>query len=173
MRPGDMRGITIAKVHEVGVGSEAGQVRLRYPWLDADLLSHWVPVAQGQAGKDRGIFFMPEIDDEVVVAFLNGDFNTPFILGALWNPISPPPSTDPRERMMRSKNGHAIRFVDSTPTGGDLGALIIEDGHGNKITMSNGYLRIEATAILELHAPQVVLSGPGWMRPVIQQAQPV
>jgi hypothetical protein len=116
---------------------------------------------------------MPLLDDEVVVGFLNGEFSTPCVLGAMWNPRHAAPSADPRQRMLRSANGHTIRLIDSTPNGGDQGALVIEDGHGNIITMSNGYLRIEATAVLELHAPQIVFSGPGYLRPVIQQNQPV
>jgi uncharacterized protein involved in type VI secretion and phage assembly len=173
MRPGDMRGIYIGVVVEVGADATAGSVRLRFPWLDPDYLSDWVSVAQNSAGPDRGLFFMPLLDDEVVVGFLNGEFSTPCVLGAMWNPRHPAPSTDPRQRMLRSANGHTIRLIDSTPNGGDQGALVIEDGHGNIITMSNGYLRIEATAVLELHAPQIVFSGPGYLRPVIQQNQPV
>jgi uncharacterized protein involved in type VI secretion and phage assembly len=164
MRPGDMRGVTIGIVDTVGKDENAGNIKLRFPWLDPNYVSDWVPFAQNGAGPDRGVFFMPEKDDE---------FSRPFVIGATYNPQHPAPSTDPRQRMLRSKNGHTIRFVDSTENGGDRGALIIEDGHGNKITMSNGYLRIEATAVLELNAPQIVLSGPGWTRPVIQYQQPV
>lgn len=173
MRPGDMRGIVIGIVDAVGKDENAGNIKLRFPWLDPNYVSDWVPFAQNGAGPDRGVFFMPEEDDELVVGFLNGEFSRPFVLGATYNPRHQPPSTDPRQRMLRSKNGHTIRFVDSTEQGGDRGALIIEDGHGNRITMSNGYVRIEATAVLEFVAPQIVLSGPGWMRSVIQYNQPM
>jgi phage baseplate assembly protein V len=173
IRPGDMRGIMIGVVHAVGRDDNAGSVKLRFPWLEASYVSDWVSFAQDGAGPDRGVFFMPEENDEVVVAFLNGEISRPFVIGATYNPRNPAPSADPRQRMLRSKNGHTIRFVDSTESGGDRGALIIEDGHGNRITMSNGYMKIEATGVLELSAPQIVLSGPGWTRPVVQYSQPV
>ena len=173
MRPGDMQGIAIGIVEKVGKDENAGYVKLRFPWLDASYISEWASFLQNGAGPNRGVFFMPEIDDEVIVGFLHGEFSRPMVLGAAYNPRHLAPATDPRQRMMHSLNGHSISFVDSTVNGGDKGALIIQDGHGNKITMSNGYVRIESTAVLELSAPQIVLSGPGWTRPVIQYKQPV
>lgn len=52
--------------------------------------------------------------------------------------------------MIRSKNGHTIRFVDSTPSSGDKGALIIEDAHGNSIVMSNTQVTIHSRGHLAL-----------------------
>jgi phage baseplate assembly protein V len=136
-----------------------GRVRLHYPWLEESLRSDWVPVASPMAGAGRGLFLMPEIGDEVLVAFLHGSFDHPVVLGFLWNGLDAPPSSDPRERMIRSVNGHTIRFVDSTPTAGDRGALVIEDAHGNRITLSNGKIAISAVAVLEMRAPVVTING--------------
>ena len=70
-----------------------------------------------------------------------------------------PPSTDERQRMIRSKNGHTIRFVDSTPTAGNKGALIIEDAHGNTITMTNGRVSIHSQGSLELTGASVTIQN--------------
>ena len=58
-----------------------GRIELVFPWLSDSVRSSWAPVASMLAGKDRGAFFMPEIDDEVLVAFEHGDMNHPFIVG--------------------------------------------------------------------------------------------
>jgi uncharacterized protein involved in type VI secretion and phage assembly len=173
MRAGDVHGLTIGKVVEVDDREHQGRVKLQYPWLSPELTSDWISMASSFAGADRGIFFMPEKDDEVIVGFLHADFNHPYVLGVMWNGQSIAPSLDPRQRMIRSKNGHTIRFVDSTPTSGDKGALIIEDAHGNLITMSNGMVTVESGALLQLQAPTIVLKGKGWSRTVIPSNEPI
>ncbi len=166
MIPGSMPSIVIGKVVDNRDPDGMGRVRLTFPWLEQSMQTDWVAVAQPHAGKDRGVHWMPEIDDEMVVGFLHGDFNQPIVLGALWNHQAPPPSRDPRERMIRSKNGHTIRFLDSTVTGGDTGALIIEDGHGSRIALSNGYVLISAKGTLVFEANAIQLRGNGWQRTV-------
>jgi phage baseplate assembly protein V len=136
-----------------------GQVRLNYPWLDDAMASPWVPVAAPMAGNGRGLYMMPEVGDEVVVAFEHGDLDHPIVLGFLWNGVDRPPSDDARERMICSKNGHKIRFIDSTPTSGDQGALVIEDAHGNSISLSNGKVAISAIALLEIRGAIVTING--------------
>lgn len=173
MLPGDMRGMVIGVVDEVGKDAESGSIKLRFPWLDPDYVSDWVSVAQNSAGPDRGLFFMPEKDDELIVGFLNGEFSKPCVLGAMWNPQHASPSTDPRQRMLRSKNGHTIRFIDSTPNAGDMGAVVIEDGNNNMITMSNGYVRIHSEGLLELNAARVIITGPGVKRSILHNNQPL
>ena len=55
-------------------------------------------------------------------------------------------------------------MLDSTPNGSGAGAVVIEDANGNVITLSNGKIRIQAVSLLELDAPMISLSGPGWRR---------
>jgi septal ring factor EnvC (AmiA/AmiB activator) len=71
--------------------------------------------------------------------------------------------------MIRSVNGHTIRFVDSTPSLGDKGALIIEDGHGNKIVMANTHMLIQAVGTLVIQGASITLNG----RPVTPSPNPV
>ncbi len=153
---GRISGIALAVVRE---RNGKGEVKLEYPWLDQSLRSEWVAVASGMAGGGRGIFMMPELGDEVVVAFQHGHFEHPVVLGFLWNGVDRPPAEDPRERTICSKNGHRITFVDSTPGSGDAGCLIIEDAHKNRITLSNGKIALHAVALLEIVAPIVTING--------------
>ncbi len=75
--------------------------------------------------------------------------------------------------MIKTVNGHAIRFLDSTPANGDRGAVIIEDANGNKITLSNGKITIKSVAVLELDAPSITLKGPGYRRAVTPNNNPI
>jgi uncharacterized protein involved in type VI secretion and phage assembly len=136
-----------------------GRVRLHFPWLDDALLSDWIPVAAPMAGGGRGMFFMPEIGDEVLCAFQHGRFEHPVVVGFLWNGVDRPPSDEPRERMICTKNGHRIRFLDSTPAGGDMGGIVIEDAHGNSVSLSNGQVSVNAVAMVQIKAPTVLING--------------
>jgi len=148
-------GFVIGKIVEVNDPEALGRVKVRYPHL-SDTLTEWSSVASIMAGGDRGCFFMPEIDDEVLVAPQQGDWNHPFIIGFVWNPVQGPPSQDPRQRMIRSKNGHTIRMLDSDPVDGNKGALVIEDPHGNVITMTDWGITIHSVGTLNISAGAAV-----------------
>ena len=70
-----------------------------------------------------------------------------------------PPANDVRLRRIQSVNGHSITFIDSTPNAGSKGALVIEDAHGNVITMSNGKITIKSKGLLELEGKVVRING--------------
>jgi uncharacterized protein involved in type VI secretion and phage assembly len=150
-----INGLSIGLVTKVDVG----KIKLNFPWLDENHESDWVRIATAMSGDNRGSFFMPEVNDEVLVGFDKGDTRTPYVVGFLWNGVDAPPGQDVRDRRITSKNGHSIRFLDSTPSGGSLGALVIEDAHGNAITMSNGKITIRSQGVLELTSPHITLNG--------------
>jgi len=166
MRASD--GVVIGKITEVKDPENLGRVKVRYPHL-GDTLTEWSSVASIMAGGDRGCFFMPEIDDEVLVAPQQGDWNHPFIVGFVWNPVQGPPSQDPRQRMIRSTNGHTIRFVDSTPSNGNHGAIVIDDPHGNVIALTNGVISIHSEGHIDITAHSMNILG----RPVRSRGGPI
>ena len=61
------------------------RLKVKYPWLVEEDESYWARMTTMMSGKDRGAFFMPEVDDEVLVVFEGGDFRFPIIIGSLWN----------------------------------------------------------------------------------------
>jgi uncharacterized protein involved in type VI secretion and phage assembly len=152
-------GVIVGVVKEVDDPDGEGRIQVEFPWMKGRTVTRWAGVAAAMAGANRGAFFMPEKDDEVLVAFDHGDVDQPFVIGFLWNGRDKPPSTAIKERMIRTLNGHAIRFLDSTVAGGDKGALIIEDGHKNRIVLSNGKITISSTAVLDLRAPTILING--------------
>src|ERR1700675_3160322 len=93
-----------------------GRVKVKFPWLSAVDESYWARIAAPMAGKKRGIYFLPEVDDEVLVAFEHGDVRFPYVLGALWNGQDAPPVTNGggknNVRIIQSRSGHVVKLND-------------------------------------------------------------
>jgi len=152
-------GIVVARDDPQG----QGRIRVSYPTRTDNLESDWAPITNPMAGNGRGFRFCPEIGDECLVTFDREDPDHPIILGFLHNGVDKLPSTNPRERIIASVNGHAIVFQDPAPVNGNKGALIIRDGHDNSITFSNGRMFINAKGGLHIDADVLTLNG----RPVV------
>lgn len=94
-----------------------GRVKVKFPWLSDKNESDWARIATLMGGKEMGSFFLPEVNDEVLVGFERGDINCPYIIGSLWNPKAPPPETNKdgknNIRTFKSRSGHEIRFDDT------------------------------------------------------------
>ncbi len=152
-------GVVVARVEEVRDPQAEGRVRVSFPWMGGDAQGYWAPVASIMAGGDRGAWFMPEVADEVLVAFEQGDVNHPYIVGFLHNGEQRPPETDPQVRMLRSVNGHEIAIRDPGVVGGDTGGIRIEDAHGNVIELENARITVRSVAQIEINAPLVTING--------------
>jgi Type VI secretion system/phage-baseplate injector OB domain len=157
-------GLSIGIVRDVDDPTGQGLIQVDLPTLPGRSRTAWAMVAAPMAGKDRGLCFMPELEDQAIVGFLSDAPDQPVILGYTWNGVDKPPTAHPRQRIIRSLNGHTIRMVDG-PKGKDgAGELVIEDANGNKVILSNGKIRLDAVAVIEINAPHVTISGPGWSR---------
>ena len=69
---------------------DLARVKLKFPWLSDDYESEWARVAQLGAGHHRGAVWLPEVNDEVLVAFEHGDTRRPFVVGELYNGVDSP-----------------------------------------------------------------------------------
>jgi uncharacterized protein involved in type VI secretion and phage assembly len=109
-------GVVIGVVTNNKDEEKLGRVKVRYPWLGKEDESNWARVAAPMAGKERGIYFLPEVEDEVLVAFEHGDMRFPVVIGSLWNGKDAPPETnengDNNVRVIKSRSGHIIRLND-------------------------------------------------------------
>ena len=115
-----------------------GRVKVRFPWLTSDDVaaeSNWARVATPMAGQERGIYFLPEVGDEVLVAFEHGKVEFPYVLGALWNGSAKPPETNSdgynARRTIKSVSGHVITLDDKEGT-----IEIIDSSGNNSIVIS-------------------------------------
>lgn len=133
-----------------------GRVKVKFPWLSDEDESNWARVVSPMAGNDMGIFFLPEIDDEVLVGFQYGDINMPYVLGSLWNGKDVPPKKNydgkNNIRMIKSRSGHVIIFDD---TDGDEKIEIIDKTEKNVITIDTktNTLSLESDSNIEISAP--------------------
>lgn len=131
-----------------------GRVKVRFPWLGQEDESHWARSAVSMAGADRGTWFLPEVGDEVLVAFEQGDPRFPYVVGALWNGKDAPPADNADGenaiRVVRSRSGHEIRFDDSE----GAEKLEVRDAHGNRVLFDSASdtIEIEAAGDLTLTA---------------------
>jgi uncharacterized protein involved in type VI secretion and phage assembly len=119
------RGNDRDRIHGVVVGvvtnnqdpEGLGRVKVSFPWLADGHESHWARIATPMAGKGRGLYFLPEVDDEVLVIFEHGRVDCPFVLGALWNgkDAAPAKNTDGNNdlRVIKSRSGHTITLDDA------------------------------------------------------------
>ena len=89
------------------------------PVNESGFISGWARVATFMSGPDRGAFFLPEVDDEVLVCFEQGDVRFPYIVGSLWNGVDKPINVCKEQdgdknnfRSIRSRSGHVLTFVD-------------------------------------------------------------
>jgi uncharacterized protein involved in type VI secretion and phage assembly len=129
-------GVCVATV--AGLDDPEGEARVRvdFPMLPTGPKSAWAPLARPFAGAGRGMYYMPEVGDEALVAFEHGDFDHPFIVGFLWNGQDGQPDDDIDEnvRRIQSKSGHQID-LDDRP---GKHAIVINTAAGNTIEMSDG-----------------------------------
>ncbi|MGA7413986.1 MAG: phage baseplate assembly protein V [Bryobacteraceae bacterium] len=139
-----------------------GRVKVKFPWLSDSDESWWARIATPMAGVGRGIYFLPEVNDEVLVAFEHGDIQFPYIVGALWNGQDAPPAEN-RDgknnlRVVHSRSGHLIRLDD---TDGDEKIEIIDKTGGNSITIkaSDNSISISCTGRMKLQANGIEISS--------------
>lgn len=115
-RAGRITGVVIGVVTNNKDEEGLGRVKVKFPWLSEADESHWARIAAPMAGKERGIYFLPEVDDEVLVVFEHGDVRFPYVLGALWNGKEPPPAKNDdgknNLRIIKSRSGHTIKLND-------------------------------------------------------------
>lgn len=143
-----------------------GRVKVRCPWLSADHESFWARLVTPMAGNDRGLYLLPEVDDEVLLAFEHGAPGFAYVLGALWNGKDSPPETNDNgsndRRTLKSRSGHVIRLDD---TASDERIEIIDKSGKNRIVIrtSDDSITIEAAADITIKSSSgaLVLSGKG------------
>ena len=87
-------GMTIGRVVASAVAEAGARVRVKFLWEDQESETTWAPVLSPHAGGKRGLFFMPEVGDEVAILFEQGDPSRPIVLGSLWNGTHTPPNDD-------------------------------------------------------------------------------
>jgi uncharacterized protein involved in type VI secretion and phage assembly len=174
-------GVYPALVVDIQDPDGQGRVKVRLPWLPDDDggYSVWARIATLMAGNNRGTWFIPDVDDEVLVAFEAGDPRRPYVVGALWNGRDAPPESmdgagDNFIKSITSRNGVKITLDDQdgqeklileTPGGQKLtmqdgpGKVEIKDSNGNSITLDVTGIHIDAAIKVTVDAAMVEVSA--------------
>jgi len=150
-------GVVLALVKSTKDPDGLGRVQITFPWrgTEEDEELHWARLATIMAGNERGTFFYPDVDDEVLVAFEHGDIDSPYIIGALWNNQDKPPEENSEGenniKMIKTRSGHTIKLDD---TDGSEKIEIIDKTEENKISIdsANNKISIECSGDIELLA---------------------
>lgn len=180
--PGWQHGVFLARVTSLDDPEQRHRVAVRLLAFDAAAQQDaelWARVVAPFAGDDRGAYFLPEVGDEVLLTFVQGDVRQPLLVGGLWNgattaPASIEPGGVNRYKRLRSRNGVTVTLDDQngqealrleTPGGQRLtlqdgpGSVTIEDANGNRVTLDTSGVSVEAAATVRVQATRVEVSA--------------
>lgn len=180
---GSMHGIFRAKVISVQDPEQQGRVQVRLysaPQDSSDTdVGIWAWVAVPFAGGDRGAFFLPDVEDEVAVSFIQGDPTQPIVIGGLWNGKDAPPDQPGGDRVdryvVKARRGSKIAIVEESEGNAKItvsvpgnvsvtldqastGKLVLEAA-GNKITLDNQGITIQGTQKVAISAGQMEMTA--------------
>jgi hypothetical protein len=158
------QGVVVGIVKDIEDPLGEGRVRVQFPWLSEEELSGWAPIARTMAGKERGFYYMPELEDEALLAFELGDFDHPYIIGFLHNGVDLPPDDDidAKVRRVKTVSGHVLEFDDRR--GQERILLETQGGHHLVMEDAPGTLELATTGGQKLKMQdtpgQITLSTP-------------
>jgi len=159
-----------------------GRVKVQLPWSpDGQGASYeaWARLATTMGGNNRGTWFIPDMNDEVLVIFMGGDPRQPCVVGGFWNgQDKPPQSMDGAGKnfikTIRSRNGVQITLDDTdgqetmtlqTPAGQSMtlkdgpGSITLQDSNGNSAKMEAAGITVTASAKVTVNASTVEISA--------------
>lgn len=173
-----MLGVYPAKVTDNKDPEKLGRVKLRFLWRSENDETDWTRVATLFVGEGFGSYVIPDIDNEVLVSFIEGDINRPVVIGCLWNlnasPIDDAVTDNNTVKEIRTKSGHRIIFDDgenkkieiTTSKGSQIviddknGSLTIKDESGkNEMIMNSDGIKLKAQNKISLEANEIEISS--------------
>jgi phage baseplate assembly protein V len=163
-------GVALAQVVDNIDLDGRGRVQVELPWMPD--VKPWARVVSPSAGSKRGVFFMPQPKEEVLVAFNHGDVTDAFVLGGVWNSQDKPPATSTQDpvdkRVIHTPQGHKVELDDTketititsisehvvTITPNKI-ELALAESKATLTLASSGDVTLEATGTLKLKGRQV------------------
>lgn len=175
-------GVCSALVIDIKDPDNQGRVKVTLPWspdASGQRYEAWARLATLFGGNKRGSWFVPDVDDEVLVSFEHGDPRRPYVLGGLWNGKDSAPETmdgsgNNYKKVLCSRNGVKITLDDQsgqetmkleTPGGQKFtlkdgpGAVTIEDSNGNSVKLESAGITVTASAKVTVNASTVAVSA--------------
>jgi len=140
---GDHNGVVIGLVSNNKDPAMGGRIKVKFPWLGEQVESAWARIAAPMAGNGRGFYWLPEVNDEVLLAFEHGDINHPYVIGYLWNGNDQVPKKADqviggdgkvKQRILKTTSGHTVTLDDSPDS---PGITIVDKTQKNKIHLDS------------------------------------
>ena len=175
-------GVYPALVSDIKDPDGQGRVKVTLPWSpdpSGAEYAAWARLATLMGGNKRGSWFIPDVDDEVLVCFEAGDPRRPYVVGALWNGKDAPPdsidgSASNDRKVLCSRNGVKVTLDDKsgterlqleTPGGQKLilsdgpGSVEIDDSNGNSVKLEASGITVTAAAKVTVNAASAEISA--------------
>lgn len=134
-----MNGVVPGIVTNLKDPESLGRIKVNFPWLSKESETDWIRVAAFYASNEMGVFFPPEVGDEVLVVFQKGNISAPYVIGSLWSSKAKPPekNADGKNniKIIKTRAGHQITFNDDTQ--GQKAQIEIKSSSGNIITLDD------------------------------------
>jgi uncharacterized protein involved in type VI secretion and phage assembly len=175
-------GVYPALVSDIKDPDGSGRVKVTLPWspdTGSDRYETWARLATLFAGNNRGSWFIPDVNDEVLLVFEGGDPRRPYVIGGLWNGSDKAPESmdgggKNYRKVLRSRNGVKMtlddqdgqeKFLAETPGGQKFtlkdgpGAVQIEDSNGNSVKLETSGITVTTSSKVTVNATQVEISA--------------
>ena len=169
-------------VRDIRDPDNQGRVKVSLPWSPdggGGSYETWARLATMMAGNNRGSWFVPDVNDEVLLVFLGGDPRHPCVVGSLWNGQDAPPKRmdgggENNVKQLRSRNGVLVTLDDSngresltleTPGGNTVtlsdgpGVIEVRDSNGNSMRLESSGITINTSAKVSITASQMEVSA--------------
>ena len=179
---GRFYGVYPAQVSDIRDPDNQGRVKVRLPWSpDASGAAYeaWARIAAMMGGNNRGTWFIPDVNDEVLVVFEAGDPSRPYVIGGLWNGQDAPPEAmdgagSNHRKVIRSRNGVKVTLDDQngqeqlileTPGGQKMtlkdgpGTVEIIDSSGNSVKLEPSGITVTASSKVTINASMIEVSA--------------
>ncbi|MEN2398939.1 phage baseplate assembly protein V [Flavobacterium sp. MC2016-06] len=147
-----------AKITDNNDPEGMGRVRVKFNWGASSSTSDWIRMIQPHSGGDKGFYFIPEIDEEVLVGFEGANIQRPFVMGTQYNGKAKSGYSTPNNdlKVMRTRSGILIIYNDAD------GSLLIEDPSGNKYFMDGkGNISLDAPKNMSFTAGENITMNAG------------
>jgi uncharacterized protein involved in type VI secretion and phage assembly len=146
-----LSGVVVGVVKEVD--ARLARIKVDFTWMSPPQRSAWAPIASLMSGNTHGAYFLPEIDDEVLLAFEHGEFDHPYVVGFLWNGQDAPPESDAKLRVIVTPGKHKLRFVDTD----NARKVVVESSSGHTVTLDDSPAGQSVTVKTAMGGQSVVL----------------
>lgn len=145
-----------AKIKDNNDPEGLGRVRVEFYWASGSTKSQWMRMIQPHTGAGKGFYFIPEIDEEVLVDFEGGNAQCPYVMGAHYNGQESSGYNTPKNdiKAIHTRSGHIIKFTEDE-------SIIITDKIGNEIHLDTigGNINITAPKVITMTATDIIMNA--------------